>query len=77
MDVLRQQLMCTADIGVVPFAWVVKEGTDEPNILPDFSTPHRCRDYNAIREWGRSHQTPEDQTKLPVLEPGDRILDSA
>ncbi len=77
VDVLRQQLMCTADVGVVPFIWVAKEETDEPHILPDFSTVHRCRDFDAIREWGRSHQTLKNKPKMPILEEGDMVVTAA
>lgn len=44
---LRQQIMCTGDIGLVTFHWV--EGHVSP--WPDFNTWHQCRDYEKIMEW--------------------------
>lgn len=52
MDVLRQQLQCSADIGLVRYDWVkCMERT-----LPDFNNVHRCRDFDAIRAWDIAHE---------------------
>ncbi|CZR57154.1 uncharacterized protein PAC_07043 [Phialocephala subalpina] len=70
LDFLRQQLMCTADIGLVPFVWV--EGQPEPGA--DFSTKHRRKDFDAIRQWAKEKQVDEQQAKVkPVRRPGNRV----
>ncbi|KAI1126438.1 hypothetical protein F5Y10DRAFT_293829 [Nemania abortiva] len=61
LDMIRQQLMCSADVGLVPFVWVDKrqwmphEDT-KPHRLPRFDNTHRCRDFDAIREWYLKNQ---------------------
>ncbi len=47
IDMIRQRLTCTADIGLVTAVWV--DGYSEP--YPDFSTRHQCRDFDKIRDW--------------------------
>lgn len=47
IDMIRQRLTCTADIGLVTGVWV--ETYSEP--YPDFSTRHVCRDFDKIRGW--------------------------
>lgn len=49
---LRQRLMCTADVGLVTGVWVESYG--EP--YPDFSTQHQCRDLGKIQEWAKDHE---------------------
>ncbi|KAL3420219.1 hypothetical protein PVAG01_08718 [Phlyctema vagabunda] len=47
IDMLRQNLMCTADAGILTSYWVV--GRDLP--MPDFYSRHQCRDFNALKSW--------------------------
>ncbi|KAK0124173.1 hypothetical protein ONS95_009155 [Cadophora gregata] len=47
IDMIRQRLTCTADIGLVTAVWV--DGYSEP--YPDFSTRHQCRNFEMIRNW--------------------------
>ena len=67
LDILRQQLMCTVDIGVLGQVWWNK---DTPTAFPDFNTQHKCRNFDQIRQWAEEHQAPLD---LPpdYLEPPD------
>jgi hypothetical protein len=60
MDVLRQQLMCVTDIGVLGQVWYQPEGEANPTPFVDFNTKHRCRDYEAIRKWAEEHQLPPE-----------------
>ncbi|KAF2280525.1 uncharacterized protein EI97DRAFT_368898 [Westerdykella ornata] len=60
MDIIRQQLMCTTDIGMLGQVWYHPEGEPEPIPFVDFNTKHRCRDYEAIRQWAESHQLPPE-----------------
>jgi len=49
IELLRQSLMCTADVGLITFDWVA----DHRRPWPDFSTQHRCRNYDAIVDWNQ------------------------
>ncbi|KAK5139989.1 hypothetical protein LTR04_003219 [Oleoguttula sp. CCFEE 6159] len=57
LDILRQQLMCTVDIGVLGQVWWNK---DEPTAYPDFNTKHKCRNFDAVRQWAETHQAPDE-----------------
>ncbi|KAK0114334.1 hypothetical protein ONS95_013826 [Cadophora gregata] len=57
LDTLRQQLMCTADVGVLGQVWWNRE---KPAAYPDFNTRHKCRNFDDIRQWAFEHQAPED-----------------
>ncbi|RFU32373.1 hypothetical protein B7463_g3987, partial [Scytalidium lignicola] len=52
LDTLRQTLMCTADTGLQPFLWV----GDPPHPFPDFNREHKCRNFDAIREFAERRQ---------------------
>ena len=60
LDILRQQLMCTVDIGVFGQIWVHQ---DHPEPFVDFNTAHRCRNFDEIRRWVERRQLPE---KVPA-----------
>ncbi|TGO35332.1 hypothetical protein BHYA_0162g00200 [Botrytis hyacinthi] len=57
LDILRQQLMCTVDIGVMGKIWVYPEALEA---YQDFNTKHKCRDFNAVRNWAEQRQMPTD-----------------
>lgn len=46
IEMLRMNLMCHADVGVITFHEVEGKG-----LWPDFSSWHVCRDYEAVRSW--------------------------
>jgi hypothetical protein len=70
VDVLRQQLMCTADPGMVTFRWV--EGISGP--YPEFKTKHVCRDYEALLGWGEGRKAePKFMEEYGWPVPGDAI----
>ncbi|KAI9806559.1 MAG: hypothetical protein M1833_003746 [Piccolia ochrophora] len=52
IEMLRQKLMCDADVGVISYDWVSIR--DQP--WPNFNTWHKCRDFEAVFEWGVEHQ---------------------
>ncbi|KAF8850044.1 hypothetical protein BDZ45DRAFT_770933, partial [Acephala macrosclerotiorum] len=52
IDMLRQRLMCTADIGLVTGVWVESYG--EP--YPDFSTQHQWCNLEKVQEWAKNHE---------------------
>ncbi|OJJ86271.1 oxidase ustYa family protein [Aspergillus glaucus CBS 516.65] len=72
LDIIRQQLMCTTDIGVFGQFWIYPH---HPEPFVDFNTQHKCRNFEQLRQWTEKNQLPE---KVPsdFLEPpkvGDRI----
>lgn len=71
MDVLRQQLQCSADIGLVGYNWV--KGMERP--VPDFNNVHRCRDFDAIRAWDIAHELPFLPFDALVHGGTDEVLD--
>ncbi|PQE10985.1 tat pathway signal sequence protein [Rutstroemia sp. NJR-2017a BVV2] len=54
--IIRQQLMCTIDTGVLGQVWWDKE---RPQAFVDFNTEHRCKNFDAIRQWAEERQMPE------------------
>jgi hypothetical protein len=72
LDALREQLMCTADIGILPYVRV----KDKDRAYPDFpAAPHMCRNFDDIREWARNAQLGKEQTEyLHDAQPGDIVL---
>ena len=80
LDILRQQLMCTVDVGVLGQVWFQPNENKPPGAFVDFNTMHKCRNFDAIRNWAEKHQLPEVE-KIPAdfLESpkkGDRIYHS-
>ena len=75
LDVLRQQLMCTVDVGVLGQVWWDKE---QPKAYPDFNTKHKCRKFDEIRRWAEKHQAPADVPFDYLMTPisADAIYDS-
>ncbi|OAL52345.1 hypothetical protein IQ07DRAFT_620013 [Pyrenochaeta sp. DS3sAY3a] len=76
LDILRQQLMCTVDVGVLGQVWY--QPPDKPvQAFVDFNTMHKCRNFDAIRDWAEKHQLPNaEDTPADFLEPpkeGDRV----
>lgn len=61
MDILRQQLMCTLDVGVLGQVWFQPEGEDQPTPYVDFNTKHKCKDFDAVRRWAEEHQLPPER----------------
>ncbi|KAI1192459.1 hypothetical protein F5X97DRAFT_329620 [Nemania serpens] len=52
IDNLRQKLMCDADAGILTYVWV----KGHPAPFPDFSVQHKCRDFDALKDWVTEHQ---------------------
>ncbi|KAF1977359.1 hypothetical protein BU23DRAFT_659618, partial [Bimuria novae-zelandiae CBS 107.79] len=78
LDILRQQLMCTVDVGVLGQVWYRPTGK-APEPFVDFNTEHVCRNFEDVRAWAERNQLPPQGT-VPgdFLEPprkGDRVYD--
>ncbi|KAJ5562032.1 hypothetical protein N7535_003504 [Penicillium sp. DV-2018c] len=72
LDIIRQELMCTVDSGVLGQIWIYPEN---PEPYVDFNTQHKCKNFDAIRRWAERNQLPEDPPS-DFLEPpseGDRV----
>lgn len=67
LDIVRQQLMCTVDTGVLGQIWW--GDVDNPEGFVDFNTNHQCKNYEAIRQWAEERQLPP-----PDECPGDFLL---
>ena len=51
IEMLRQVLMCSADLHLISYDWV--DEVDYP--WPDFSLSRNCRNYEQVHEWGQRH----------------------
>jgi hypothetical protein len=67
LDILRQHLMCTVDIGVLGQVWWNKKA---PAAFPDFNTKHICRDFEGVRRWAFERQAPVDVPDDWLMPPG-------
>ncbi|KAF2773847.1 hypothetical protein EJ03DRAFT_244463, partial [Teratosphaeria nubilosa] len=74
LDIIRQQLICTVDIGVMG----QPPGSRYPEAYVEFNTDHVCRNFEDIRHWAEIRQMPR-QIPEDFLEPpkeGGRIYHS-
>ncbi|WEW58382.1 hypothetical protein PRK78_003850 [Emydomyces testavorans] len=69
LDILRQHIMCTADIGVFGQWWVKGIGP-----FVDFNTKHKCKNFEEIRKWAEKRQIP-DQEGYAKQRADDVVLD--
>lgn len=73
MDIIRQQLMCTVDLGVLGQIWLYPQS---PRAFVDFNTNHKCRNFDDVRRWAEEHQLPSQGIPKDFLAPpkeGDRV----
>ena len=45
-----------------------------PQAFPDFNTQHKCRNFDAIRQWAKEHQAPEEVPSNYLLPPTDEVI---
>jgi hypothetical protein len=66
--------MCTIDLGVLGQVWF---DPTAPTAYVDFNTRHKCRNFDAVRQWAQEHQLPpEEELPNDYLQPprdGDRV----
>ncbi|KAL1638841.1 hypothetical protein SLS58_008546 [Diplodia intermedia] len=75
--IVRKHLMCTVDTGVLGQVWF--KPSDAPlEAFVDFNTRHKCRDFDAVRDWAAARQipaaVPRDFLQPPA--PGDTVYTS-
>ncbi|KAJ3509500.1 hypothetical protein NLJ89_g5194 [Agrocybe chaxingu] len=51
VEIIRQNLMCSADVAMITYEWV--RGFRLP--YPDFNTKHQCRNYQKILDWANDN----------------------
>ncbi|KAF2178994.1 hypothetical protein K469DRAFT_674598 [Zopfia rhizophila CBS 207.26] len=78
LDIIRQQLMCKVDVGVLGQVWYQPDKDGNPLPFVDFNTKHKCRDYDTVRKWAEAHQLPpETEVEMDKFyeppKPGDFI----
>ncbi|KLU84983.1 hypothetical protein MAPG_04017 [Magnaporthiopsis poae ATCC 64411] len=61
LDTVRQALMCNVDTGLLGQVWYNPKNVTP---FPDFNTKHKCKNFDAIREWAKGIQAPP-QNELP------------
>ncbi|MCJ1391221.1 hypothetical protein MMC18_004083 [Xylographa bjoerkii] len=52
IEMLRQFLMCNADAGLYTHRWI----ENYPRPYPNFNTWHKCRNFENVLEYAKSHQ---------------------
>lgn len=57
LEMLRMNIMCQVDIGVITFHELPNKPGDP---WPDFSTLHVCRDFDAVRKWAIDNTVAND-----------------
>ncbi len=74
LDIIRQQLMCTVDTGVLGQVWW---NPNWPEAYVDFNTRHRCKNFDAVRQWAEDRQLPESVPSdfLQPPQEGDTIYE--
>ncbi|KAI4870513.1 hypothetical protein F4820DRAFT_403992 [Hypoxylon rubiginosum] len=71
VEYLRYRLMCTADVGIVPFVWAGKSG----KLTADMDRMHTCRDYEAVRQFVKQNSIPRPTNGEVKPKPGDHVVD--
>jgi hypothetical protein len=69
---LRQNIMCHADVGLITANWVSFRETPWPN----FNTVHMCRDFDAVFDIVEKHQLADFQPDPPEQPAGVTTLDT-
>jgi len=68
VDYLRRRLMCTSDMGLLPYIWLGNDG----DVVADFSRMHTCRNYESLRSFVKKNAEEADGRVKP--KDGDYIL---
>ena len=60
---LRQKLQCDADLGIVTYNWIKRHRGPHPN----FNVEHKCRNFEAAREFASIHQVNVSSLPYPYF----------
>ncbi|MCJ1381172.1 hypothetical protein MMC17_004281 [Xylographa soralifera] len=55
IEMLRQNIMCNADVGIIPHHWIKQS----PDPFANFNTWHKCRDIGTVERWIEEHAIPQ------------------
>lgn len=69
-DILRQHLMCHADLEAFTFDW--REGQNKP--YADFEIKKTCVDFDYLLEWMETHRNPRHAEVWRLLEKPEDVL---
>lgn len=75
MDVIRQHIMCHADVAVNTYEWI----PNYPKPWPNFETMHECANWDSIQDWAQKRVFDGFDPKLiqhPNYNPDLRKLDA-
>lgn len=64
IDLLRQSLMCSADLSLVYWEWRPERGHHSPNA----TTTHICRKWEGIHGWAKEHKIGFEWDKNVLIE---------
>ncbi|KAK4495420.1 hypothetical protein PRZ48_013751 [Zasmidium cellare] len=74
LDMVRQQIQCDSDVGMLAARWVKEEG-EAVNFIPEFSTTHMCRNYDDVLEVSRHGDVKQLEYVLtPAIRDSDVVL---
>ncbi|MCJ1315340.1 hypothetical protein MMC15_000657 [Xylographa vitiligo] len=64
IEILRENIMCNADVGVIPHEWVNRI----PDPFANFNTWHKCRDISSVEKWIHANEIPDapNGAELPI-----------
>ncbi|KAG1768902.1 hypothetical protein EV702DRAFT_979146, partial [Suillus placidus] len=63
IEMIRQSIMCNADVTMITWYWV--QGHTVP--YPNFNTRHRCRNFEKIIDWSVEHAIHIDESEVTRL----------
>ena len=64
---IRQSLMCSSDVTPIPWAWSEKD----QQLLPVATGIHKCRDFEAVREWASQRLIENFDMEAHVIHTGN------
>jgi len=64
IEMIRQNIMCNADVTMITWDWV--QGHTIP--YPNFNTRHQCRNYEKILDWAAEHAVHIDKSEVTRFE---------
>lgn len=71
IDMIRQSLMCNADVTAVGFDWY-----DSMNYMRiHLNSVHRCKNWDAIHEWSWNHHASWNGHMVHVDEKTGKVVD--
>ncbi|CAI4219629.1 unnamed protein product [Parascedosporium putredinis] len=78
LHIVLQNLMCTADVGIITHNWIRNERyPTEPKTRPfeDFNIVKKCRNFDALLDWTEAHAIKHPDTRYAQLQwkPGMKI----